>query len=77
MPVCKRSPLPRTCRGVKVIGRFPGEIICVSLVWAVLDRTARGWRGFIMTSTGLRTLHYLRRALLHPRSLLCCSEDAT
>jgi putative transposase len=55
-----------TRRRVKVIGRFPGETSCVSLVWAVLDRAARGWRGFTTTSKGLRTLHDLRRALLQP-----------
>ncbi|GGT09216.1 IS256 family transposase [Planobispora rosea] len=59
-----------TRRRVKVIGRFPGETSCVSLVWAVLDRAARGWRGFTMTSKGLRTLHDLRRALLAPPSRL-------
>lgn len=31
-----------TRRRVKVIGRFPGETSCVSLVWAVLDRASRG-----------------------------------
>ena len=55
-----------TRRRVKVIGRFPGENSCVSLVWAVLDRAARGWRGFTMTPAALRTLHDLRRALLEP-----------
>ena len=30
---------------VKVIGRLPGETSCLSLVWAVLDRASRGWRG--------------------------------
>ncbi|TMR33950.1 IS256 family transposase, partial [Nonomuraea zeae] len=59
-----------TRRRVKVIGRFPGETSCVSLVWAVLDRASRGWRGFTMTSKGLRTLHDLRRALLHPPTQL-------
>lgn len=59
-----------TRRRVKVIGRFPGETSCVSLVWAVLDRAARGWRGFTMTSKGLRTLQDLRRALLAPPSQL-------
>lgn len=59
-----------TRRRVKVIGRFPGETSCVSLVWAVLDRAARGWRGFTMTSKGLRTLQDLRRALLAPPSRL-------
>lgn len=55
-----------TRRRVKVIGRFPGESSCVSLVWAVLDRAAHGWRGFTMTPAALRTLHDLRRALLEP-----------
>jgi transposase-like protein len=59
-----------TRRRVKVIGRFPGETSCVSLVWAVLDRAARGWRGFTSTSKGLRILQDLRRALLHPPAQL-------
>jgi putative transposase len=59
-----------TRRRVKVIGRFPGETSCVSLVWAVLDRASRGWRGFTMTPTALRTLQDLRRALLEPSTPL-------
>jgi transposase-like protein len=55
-----------TRRRVKVIGRFPGETSCVSLVFAVLDRAATGWRGFTMTATGLRLLQDLRRSLLEP-----------
>ncbi|MHB8450294.1 MAG: IS256 family transposase [Mycobacteriales bacterium] len=51
---------------VKVIGRLPGEHSCTSLIWAVLDRAATGWRGFTMTSAGLRLLQDLRRALLEP-----------
>lgn len=66
-----------TRRRVKVIGRFPGETSCVSLVWAVLDRAARGWRGFAMTSQGLRTLHDLRRALLQPPAQLRPATTAT
>ena len=53
-----------TRRRVKVIGRLPGETSCLSLVWAVLDRASRGWRGFTMTAAGLRLLHDLRRSLL-------------
>jgi transposase-like protein len=64
-----------TRRRVKVIGRFPGETSCVSLVWAVLDRAARGWRGFTMTSKGLRILQDLRRALLHPPAQLHPADD--
>jgi putative transposase len=55
-----------TRRRVKVIGRLPGETSCLSLVWAVLDRASRGWRGFTMTPAGLRRLHDLRRELLAP-----------
>src|SRR5438105_4269145 len=38
-----------TRRRVKVIGRLPGERSCVSLMWAVLDRASRGWRGVAQT----------------------------
>jgi hypothetical protein len=50
-------------RRVKVIGRLPGESSCVSLVWAVLDRASRGWRGLAMTPNALRLLQNLRRDL--------------
>ncbi len=50
-------------RRVKVIGRLPGEESCVSLVWAVLDRASRGWRGLTMTPEGIRLLQDLRREL--------------
>ena len=55
-----------TRRRVKVIGRLPGETSCLTLVWAVLDRASRGWRGMNMTSDGLRLLQDLRRSLLEP-----------
>ena len=55
-----------TKRRTKVIGRFPGETSAVSLVWAVLDRASRGWRGLTMTPTGTRLLQDLRRSLLDP-----------
>jgi putative transposase len=55
-----------TRRRVKVIGRLPGETSCLTLVWAVLDRASRGWRGFTMTPAGLRLLQDLRRTLLEP-----------
>ena len=55
-----------TCRRVKVIGRLPGEASCLTLVWAVLDRASRGWRGVNTTNTGLRLLHDLRHQLLDP-----------
>ena len=53
-------------RRTKVIGRLPGESSCLSLVWAVLDRASRGWRGFTMTPASLRLLQDLRRQLLDP-----------
>ncbi len=55
-----------TRRRVKVIGRLPGEHSCLSLLWAVLDRASRGWRGLTMTPKALRQLQDLRRQLLHP-----------
>ncbi len=55
-----------TRRRVKVIGRLPGESSCLSLVWAVLDRASRGWRGLTMTPQALRLLQDLRRQLLDP-----------
>jgi transposase-like protein len=55
-----------TRRRAKVIGRFPGETSCISLVWAVLDRASAGWRGLTMTPAGLRHLQDLRRSLLDP-----------
>lgn len=66
-----RSSTPPTStapvsRRVRVIGRLPGEASCLSLVWAVLDRASRGWRGFTMTRKALRLLQDLRRQLLHP-----------
>jgi transposase-like protein len=55
-----------TRRRVKVIGRLPGEASCLNLVWAVLDRASRGWRGLTTTSHGIRQLQDLRRSLLDP-----------
>ena len=49
-----------------MIGRLPGEISCLGLVWAVLDRASHRWRGLTMTPKALRLLQDLRRQLLHP-----------
>ena len=59
-----------TRRRVKVIGRLPGEQSCLSLVWAVLDRAAKGWRGLTMTPDALRHLQDLRRQLIEPPQTL-------
>ena len=55
-----------TRRRVKVIGRLPGERTCLGLVWAVLDRASRGWRGVVMTPIAVRQLQDLRRQLFSP-----------
>jgi putative transposase len=55
-----------TRRRVKVIGRLPGETSCLKLVWAVLDRASRGWRGMTMTPAATRALADLRHQLLDP-----------
>jgi hypothetical protein len=55
-----------TRRRTKVIGRLPGERSCLSLVWVVLDRAGRGWRGVVQTPAAVRLLQDLRRQLLHP-----------
>jgi transposase-like protein len=66
-----------TRRRVKVIGRLPGEASCLNLVWAVLDRASRGWRGMTMTTTGTRQLADLRRQLLDPPTQLRRSKIDT
>lgn len=55
-----------TRRRVKVIGRLPGERSCLSLVWAVLDRSSRGWRGMEHTPATTRHLAELRHRLMDP-----------
>jgi transposase-like protein len=55
-----------TRRRVKVIGRLPGERSCLSLVFAVLDRASRGWRGVQHNPATTRLLAELRRQLLEP-----------
>ena len=49
-----------------MIGRLPGEQSCLSLVWGVLDRASRGWRGVEMTPAVVRRLQNLRRELIEP-----------
>ncbi len=59
-----------TRRRVKVIGRLPGEASCLNLIWAVLDRASRGWRGMTMTPAATRLLADLRHQLLDPPTQL-------
>ena len=55
-----------TRRRVKVIGRLPGERSCLSLVFAVLDRASRKWRGVQHTPATTRLLAELRHQLFDP-----------
>jgi transposase-like protein len=52
-------------RRTKVIGRFPGETSALSLIWAVLELTSRGWRGVVMTPRSVAEIERLRRAQRH------------
>jgi putative transposase len=64
-------------RRTKVIGRLPGETSCLGLVWAVLDRASRGWRGLTMSPKALRRREDLRRQLLHPPAEEVIDEAVT
>jgi putative transposase len=48
-------------RRTKVIGRFAGETSALSLVWAVLELSSRGWRGITMTPRAVAEIERLRR----------------
>src|SRR3954463_5494539 len=48
-------------RRTKVIGRFPGETSALSLIWAVLELSSRGWRGVVMTPRSVAEIEHLRR----------------
>ena len=48
-------------RRTKVIGRFPGETSALSLIWAVLELSSRGWRGVVMTPKNDAEMERLRR----------------
>ena len=48
-------------RRTKVIGRFPGETSALSLVWAVLELSSRGWRGVVMTPKTVAEIERQRR----------------
>jgi transposase-like protein len=48
-------------RRTKVIGRFPGETSALSLIWAVLELSSRGWRGVVMTPKTVAEIERNRR----------------
>ena len=53
-------------RRTKVIGRFPGETSALSLIWAVLELSSRGWRGVLMTPKTVAEIERLRRQQTSP-----------
>jgi transposase-like protein len=54
-------------RRTKVIGRFPGETSALSLIWAVLELSSRGWRGVKMNPKTVAEIERLHRQLRdHP-----------
>jgi putative transposase len=59
------NPLERTFvevrRRTKVIGRFPGKTSALSLIWAVLELSSRGWRGMTMTPKTVAEIERIRR----------------
>jgi putative transposase len=54
-------------RRTKVIGRFPGETSALSLIWAVLELSSRGWRGVKMNPKTVAEIERHRRELRHPQ----------
>jgi transposase-like protein len=50
-------------RRTKVIGRFPGETSALTLIWAVLELSSRGWRGVNMNPKTVAEIERLRRQL--------------
>jgi putative transposase len=48
-------------RRTKVIGRFLGETSALSLIWAVVELSSRGWRGVVMTPKTVAEIERIRR----------------
>jgi putative transposase len=63
-PIRSTNLLERTFvevrRRTKVIGRFPGETLVLSLVWAVLELSSRSRRGVVMTPRAVAEIERLR-----------------
>jgi len=60
-------------RRTKVIGRFPGETSALSLIWAVLELSSRGWRGVVMTPKAVAEIERTRRQQ-HPHTTTTTEE---
>ena len=50
-------------RRTKVIGRIPGEISALALVFNVLELASRGWRGVVGTPKAAAEIERLRHAI--------------
>lgn len=61
-------------RRTKIIGRFPGETSALSLIWAVLELSSRGWRGVTMTPKAVAQIERIRRGQA-PRTDLTTTTD--
>jgi putative transposase len=61
-------------RRTKIIGRFPGETSALSLIWAVLELSSRGWRGVTMTPKAVAQIERIRRGQA-PRTDLTTTID--
>ena len=61
-------------RRTKIIGRFPGETSALSLIWAVLELSSRGWRGVTMTPKAVAQIERIRRGQA-PRTDLSTTTD--
>src|SRR5215213_4688996 len=48
-------------RRTTVLSRFPGETSGMSLIWALLELSSRGWRGVVMTPKTVTEIEHLRR----------------
>jgi transposase-like protein len=62
-------------RRTKVIGRFPGETSALSLIWAVLELSSRGWRGIPMTPKAVAHIERLRRGPAETNTLNNPTEE--
>jgi putative transposase len=63
-------------RRTKVIGRFPGETSALSLIWAVLELSSRGWRGVKMNPKTVAEIERLRHDLRQPQPNTVDTDEA-
>ena len=54
---------------LETVPELGGQLVPRALVWAVLDRASRGWRGVVMTPAAVRHLQEIRRQLLDPPAI--------